>query len=182
MHSATTYISYTFLDDDVNGTKCFGPTPAATSTALAGDTNGSPGTKYCADAGVYYLNRLDFNSLGQVPNLKAPYGFDKLLYFGVFPWWPASGSAKAYRALNPDSSQTPVYDTTNADTLYNNYIIEYVRSNPANLIGLIGQNPGTWNLPVCVRLVQPIFSLFKQIATTETLVSVLPCSPRKDKC
>ena len=31
-----------------------------------------------------------------------------------------------------------------------------------------------------VRLLQPIFSSFKQIGSTET-ISVLPCSPRKDK-
>ena len=30
-----------------------------------------------------------------------------------------------------------------------------------------------------VRLLQPIISLFKQIGSTETNVSVLPCSPKK---
>ena len=31
-----------------------------------------------------------------------------------------------------------------------------------------------------VRLPQPNISLFKQIASTETIVSVLPCSPQKN--
>ena len=149
MHSATTYISYTYLDDDVNGTKCFGPTPAPTTTAVAGDTNGAQSTKFCADAGVYYLNRLDFNSNGQQPLLKAPYGFDTVLSFGILPWWPTSGSVRSYRALNPDSSKTPVYDTPAAEAAYNAYIMNYSTNDPAGLINLIGQNPGTWSLPVC---------------------------------
>lgn len=160
MHSATTYVSYTYLDDDVNATKCLGPTPAATSTAIAGDIDGAPSTKYCADGGVYYLNRLDFTSNGQQPKLLAPYGFDDLLSFGMLPSWPSSGSAKAYRALNPDSSQTPVYDTPAAETAYNNYIIEYSTDFPGNLIDLIGQNPGTWNLPVCDQVAHPCHCSF----------------------
>lgn len=149
MHSARTFVSYTFLDDDVNATKCFGPASAATSTALAGDTNGSPSTKYCADGGVYYLNRFDTSQNGGQATLAAPYGFDSVLSFGILPWYPSSGSARAYRALNPDSSKTPVYDTPAAEAAYNNYIIEFSTDSPADLINLVGQNPGTWSLPVC---------------------------------
>ena len=43
----------------------------------------------------------------------------------------------------------PVYDTSAAEAAYNNYIIEQSTNFPADLIDLIGQNPGTWSLPVC---------------------------------
>ncbi|KAK4691438.1 hypothetical protein P7C71_g5562, partial [Lecanoromycetidae sp. Uapishka_2] len=146
---AQTYVSYTFLNDDVNGTKCYGPTPAPTGTALPGDTNGPPSTKYCADGGVYYLNRLSADSSTAIPDLVAPYGFDSLLNFGILPWYPTAGSARAYRALNNVSSETPVYDTAAAEAAYNDYIIQFSSTETADLVNLIGQTPGTWNLPVC---------------------------------
>lgn len=145
---ANTYVSYTFLDDDVNATKCFGTTPATSSAPDPGDKNGAPSTKYCADGGVYYLNKLS-ETEDESAQIAAPNGFSSLLDFGIYPWFPTSGSARAYRALNPDSSQTPVYDTPEAEAAYNAYISNFAVNNTANLMDLIGQTPGTWSLPVC---------------------------------
>ena len=146
--SANTYISYTFLNDDVNATKCFGPTPVPSGTKDPGDQNGPPSTKYCADGGVYYLNKLS-ESDTNTANIAAPNGFDSLAGFGMYPWFPSSGSARAYRAVNPDSSQTPVYDTPGAEAAYNAYVANVVANNTGDLMSLIGQTPGSWSLPVC---------------------------------
>ena len=144
--SANTYVSYTFLDDDVNATKCLGPNPAPSGVKNPGDQNGPPSTKYCADGGVYYLNKLPDNS-NILP--VAPNGFDSLLSFGIFPWFPTSGSARAYRALNPDASQTPVYDTPEAEAAYNAFVADFAANRTGQLLDLIGQTPGSWSLPVC---------------------------------
>ena len=148
--SANTYVSYTFLDDDVNATKCLGPTPAPSGVKDPGDKNGPPSSKYCADGGVYYLNKLsetDINT-AQITN---PNGFDSIINFGMYPWFPTSGSARAYRALNPDSSQTPVYDTPEAEEAYNAYVANFAANRTGELMDLIGQTPGSWSLPVCDR-------------------------------
>lgn len=146
--SANTYVSYTFLDDDVNATKCLGPSPAPSGTALAGDTNGPPSARYCADGGVYYLNKLLDDEIHEA-EIVAPNGFSSLTNFGIYPYFPTSGSARAYRALNPDSSQTPVYDTPAAEAAYNAYVADLVTNQTGDLVSLIGQTPGSWNLPVC---------------------------------
>ncbi|CAF9929561.1 hypothetical protein IMSHALPRED_007939 [Imshaugia aleurites] len=145
---ANTYISYTFLDDDVNSTKCFGTSPAPSATGGPGDQNGPASTRYCADGGVYYLNKLSQTD-ANTATIAAPNGFDSLLNFGIYPYFPSSGSARAYRAVNPDSSLTPVYDTPGAEAAYNAYVGNFVVNNTANLMNLIGQTPGTWSLPVC---------------------------------
>ena len=146
--SANTYISYTFLDDDVNATKCLGPTPAPSSTADPGDKNGPPSTKYCADGGVYYLNKLSQTEINTA-SVAAPNGFDSMTNFGIYPWFATSGSARAYRALNPDSSQIPVYNTPEAEAAYNAYVANFASNRTGELMDLIGQTPGSWSLPVC---------------------------------
>lgn len=148
MTSANTYISYTFLDDDVNATKCLGPNPAPSGVADPGDKNGPPSAKYCADQGVYYLNKLDQTDINTA-QISAPNGFDGLVNFGIYPWFPASGSSRAYRALNPDASQTPVYDTPAAEAAYNSYVANFATQQTGDLLDLIGQTPGSWSLPVC---------------------------------
>lgn len=127
--SYNVYVGYTYLDDDADGTKC------------NADKNGALYTQWCADAGVYYLNSLNFPSL--TPALRAPNGFKSLTNYGVFPWWPTSGSAKAYRALNADSTATPVYDGDGAEPAYSNYISTFAANNTANLLDLMGQAPGS---------------------------------------
>ena len=132
----------------MNATKCLGPTPAPSSTADPGDQNGPPSTKYCADGGVYYLHKLA-QSETNTASIAAPNGFDSLTNFGIYPWFATSGSARAYRALNPDPSQTPVYNTPEAEAAYNAYVADFAANRTGELMSLIGQTPGSWSLPVC---------------------------------
>ena len=132
----------------MNATKCFGADPAPSGTTDPGDKNGPPSTKYCADGGVYYLNKLSETEINTV-KIEAPNGFDSLTNFGMYPWFPSSGSARAYRAVNPDASKTPVYDTPDAEAAYNGYVSDFAANQTGDLIDLIGQTPGSWSLPVC---------------------------------
>ena len=125
-----------------------GTNAATSATPDPGDKNGSPSTKYCADGGVYYLNKLSQTD-AETAQIAAPNGFPSLTNFGIYPWFPTSGSARAYRAVNPDSSQTPVYDTPNAEAAYNAYVSNFAANQTGNLMDLIGQTPGSWSLPVC---------------------------------
>lgn len=129
LRSYNVYASYTYLDDDADGTKCLA------------DKTGALYTQWCADAGVYYLNSLNFPA--EAPSLVAPNGFKSMTTYGLFPWWPTSGSAKAYRALNADSTVPPVYDGDGADPAYTNYITTFASNNTANLLELMGQAPGS---------------------------------------
>ena len=110
--------------------------------------NGPPSTKYCADGGVYYLNKLSESEVNTA-SIAAPNGFDSVTNFGIYPWFPTSGSARAYRALNPDSSQIPVYNTPEAEETYNAYVANFAANRTGELMELIGQTPGSWSLPVC---------------------------------
>lgn len=145
---ANTYVSYTFLDDDVNATKCLGPNTAPSGVTDPGDKNGPPSTKYCADGGVYYLNKLSQTDINTA-QIVAPNGLDSVTNFGIYPWFPSSGSSRAYRAENPNSAQTPVYDTPGAEAAYNAYVSDFAVNHTGNLMDLIGQTPGSWSLPVC---------------------------------
>lgn len=113
-----------------------------------GDQNGPPSTKYCADGGVYYLNKLSQTDINTA-QIAAPNGFDSLTNFGIYPWFPSSGSSRAYRAANPNPSQTPGYDTPGAEAAYNAYVANFVVNNTGGLMNLIGQTPGSWSLPTC---------------------------------
>ena len=79
--SANTYISYTSLDDDVDATKCFGADDSP------GDMNGPRGIRYCADGGVYYLNKLSDTDINSA-KIGPPNGFDSVTNFGIYPWFP----------------------------------------------------------------------------------------------
>lgn len=83
------------------------------------------------------------------PSAIAPTAFYDLIQFGILPWWPASGPAKAYRALNSVSSITSVYETPQAEAMYNKYVTNVAVNQAADLINLVGQTPGAWTLPVC---------------------------------
>lgn len=132
----------------MNATKCSGPIPVPSGIKDPGDQNGPPSTKHCADGGVYYLNKLS-ETVINTAQIAAPNGFDSLTGFGIYPWYPSSGAARAYRAVNPDSSQTPVYDTPDAEAAYNAYVANFIVNNTGSLMDLIGQTPGSWSLPVC---------------------------------
>lgn len=129
LHRYNVYVSYTFLDDDADGTKC------------NADENGAIYTRWCADAGVYYLNSLNYPRAP--PSLVAPNGFKSMTNYGLFPWWPTSGSAKAYRALNADATVPPVYDGDASELAYTSYISDFASNNTANLLDLMGQSPGS---------------------------------------
>ena len=135
LNSYFIYVSFTNLDDDKNFTKC------------QNDTNGNFYSGFCSDGGVYYLAYLNFPPV--VPSLIGPPGFDSLTEYGIYPYWPSSGSARAYRALNPDPKKTPVYDPDSADEAYSDFITDFATNDTSGLLNLIGQTPGTWTLPVC---------------------------------
>lgn len=105
-----TYVSYTQLNDNSNGTKCNATYVGVRSTQVYTDTE------------VYYLNVLNFNS--QDPSIIDPVGFDSLSLFDIVPWWPVSTSATAYHIMNPDEKVIPpTFNTTN-NAGYTEYISE----------------------------------------------------------
>lgn len=128
------YVSFTNLNDDSNGTIC-------QQTAV-----GTQSTQYCADGGVYYLAAINNK---QDPCLIAPSGWNSILNFGIFPWWPTSGSARAYRALNPNANANPPVITPPNDEAFAQYVDDFVSANTYDMLDLIGQTPGAWTLPTC---------------------------------
>ena len=129
-----TYVSFTQLHDNANGTICNG-------THI-----GPRSTQVCADGGVYYLNVINFKLTW--PTLIEPPGFGSLADYGIMPWWPVSASATAYRLMNPDGNVVPPKITTTDDSIFANYMSEFASGNPYGLLGTIGQTPGTWSFPI----------------------------------
>ena len=129
-----TYVSYTQLYDNVNGTICNG-------THIGGRS-----TQVSADTGVYYLNVLNYKGLS--PSVTGPPGFDQLGTYGILPWWPVSASATAYRIMNPNGNVVPPKITTTDDSIFANYMGDFASANPYGLLSSIGQIPGGWSFPV----------------------------------
>ncbi|KAG8526906.1 uncharacterized protein KY384_008335 [Bacidia gigantensis] len=129
------HVSYTFLDDDEVSSKCQALTEMAPNT-----------TQYCADKGVYWMSAL---KTSRNPPLTAPQGFDKMPTYGIDQWWPTAGSAKAYRALNPDPYANPPTIMPKDDLAFSKYVEDWASNNTYDLLELIGTTPGTWTLPVC---------------------------------
>lgn len=64
------------------------------------------------------------------------------------PWWPVSASATAYRIMNPDGKVVPPNITTTDYSGFATYMSDFASANPYQLLGAIGQTPGTWSFPV----------------------------------
>lgn len=103
-------------------------------------------TQVCADAGVYYLNVL--NWVGLSPSTTGPQGFDSLADYGIMPWWPVAASATAYRIMNPNPNVVPPNYTDTNDSSFADYMNAYVANNSYSLLRSVGIMPGTWSFPV----------------------------------
>lgn len=131
-----TYVSYTQLHDNVNGTICNGTHVGPRSTQV------------CADTGVYFLNVLNLVDLSPSLLATGPPGFDQLGTYGIYPWWPVSASATAYRIMNPDGNVVPPVITATDDSGFATFMSNFASSNPYGLLAAIGQLPGSWTFPV----------------------------------
>lgn len=129
-----TYVSYTQLHDNVNGTIC-------NSTHI-----GVRSTQVCADTGVYYLNMLD--TTGWYPTIVGPPGFSDMMTFGIMPWWPVSASATAYRLMNPDGNVVPPIITTTNDSIFADFMSDFAATDTYEIVSSIGQMPGSWSFPI----------------------------------
>ena len=124
-----TYVSFTDLADDSDGSKC------------KADKVGPQGAKYCADGGVYYLmNYVNTN----VASLGKPNGYDDLSSHGIDPVKIVTASAEAYRAKGIIVGNPPI----NAfDDVANKIVLEKIGDGSGD--DLLGSLPGEWTLPVC---------------------------------
>ena len=132
---AGVYVSYTQLNDDANKSICINSTHI-----------GVRSTQVCADTGVYYLNVVNY--VGKETPQPGPPGFDKLLQYGIMPWWPVSSAATAYRILNPNGNVVPPIMTTKNTSIFDDYVTNFVASHPQDALSAVGQFPGTWTMPV----------------------------------
>ncbi|MCJ1275111.1 hypothetical protein MMC21_002911 [Puttea exsequens] len=98
-------------------------------------------------APTYYLSSIShpFNE----PSQEALPDFENITDFGIFPWWPTSEAAKAYRILNPDVKKTPIYEAPDGEDPYETFVTDFAVDNTADLLELIGQTPDLWSFPVC---------------------------------
>lgn len=71
-----TYVLFTNLNDDADGTKC------------KQDTHGPLASRFCADGRVYYLQSFNIEDTLGYPNVQKPYSYDKLstLSQPIQPW------------------------------------------------------------------------------------------------
>jgi len=123
------YITFVNLSDDALGTKC------------RADQSGPQITKYCADAGVYYLYRFDERG-DHVGALDKPWGMDDLHSVGLDPAWVTESSAQSYHT----SGNGYNYDQKIGAQLI---LAAASKTGVAQFNDKAGRLPGTWTIPVC---------------------------------
>ena len=123
-----TYVSFTDLADDADGSKC------------KADKVGPQGAKYCADGGVYYL----MNYVSGVGGIGKPNGYDALSAHNIDPVKIVTASAQAYRAKGIIVGNPPI---DAFDEVANKVVLEKIGDGSG--ADLLGSLPGEWTLPVC---------------------------------